>query len=166
MGDAELLGLKGGGGEADAEALETAGTSFGFVLETLDLLKPSLMVVVPVNPRDAETVGMAFAFVFADFVFLAGVDVGIEIEDGGADVVLEHPLNDGGGTGSATSMEQHLMKSVWNDDVVLLLQMFLSFILLLAEGIFDTHPHEGLDLVVQLHVGVVVSALAKTSIER
>ena len=106
MGDAELLGLKGGGGEADAEALETAGTSFGFVLETLDLLKPSLMVVVPVNPRDTETVGMAFAFVFADFVFLAGVDVGIEVEDGGADVMLEHPFDDGGRAGGAAGVEE------------------------------------------------------------
>lgn len=158
--------MEGCGGETDAEALEAAGTSFGFLFQALNLLEPLFMVIVAVYPTDAEAVGVAFAFVLADVVFLAWVDVGIEIEDGGADVVLEHPLNDGGGTGSATSMEQHLMKSVWNDDVVLLLQMFLSFILLLVEGIFDTHPHEGLDLVVQLHVGVVVSALAKTSIER
>ena len=106
VGDAELLGLEGGGGETDAEALEAAGTAFGFVFESLDLLEPALVVVVAVYPTDAEAVGMAFAFVFADFVFLEGVDVGVVVEDGGTDVVLEHPLDDGGGAGGTASVEE------------------------------------------------------------
>ena len=106
VGDAELLGLEGGGGEADTEALEATGTSFGFVFESLDLLEPVLVVVVAVYPTDAEAVGMALAFVFADFVFLEGVDVGVVVEDGGTDVVLEHPLDDGGGAGGTAGVEE------------------------------------------------------------
>lgn len=123
------------------------------------------MVIVAVYPTDAEAFGMTFALIFADVVLLTGVDIGIEVEDGWADIVLEHPLDNSGRAGGTTGMEQHFMESVGDDDVVLLLQNGLFFILLLAEGIFDTHPHEGFDLVMQLHVGVVVSALAKTSVE-
>ena len=53
------------------------------------------MVIVPINPADAKTLRMSLAFVLADVVFFKRKDVGVEIEDGGADVVLEHPLNDG-----------------------------------------------------------------------
>ena len=104
VGNAELLGLEGCGGETDAETLEAAGTSFGFLFQALNLLEPLFMVIVAVYPTDAEAVGVAFAFVLADVVFLAWVDVGIEIEDGGADVVLEHPLDDGGGAGCTTGV--------------------------------------------------------------
>ena len=65
------------------------------------------MVVVTVYPWDVEAVGMAFAFIFADVVFFAWVDVGIEVEDGGVDVVLEHPLDNGGGAGGAACMEEN-----------------------------------------------------------
>ena len=107
VGNAELLGLECGGGETDAEALEAAGTAFGFVFKSLDLLEPCLVVVVTVYPWDVEAVGMTFAFVFADVVFFAWVDVGIEVEDGGVDVVLEHPLDNGGGAGGAACMEEN-----------------------------------------------------------
>ena len=105
--NAQLLGLEGGGGEADAEALEAAGTAFGFVFKSLDLLEPCLVVVVAVYPWDVEAVGMTFAFVFADVVFFAWVDVGIEVEDGGVDVVLEHPLDNGGGAGGTAGVEEN-----------------------------------------------------------
>ena len=62
------------------------------------------MVIVPVNPADAKTLRMSLAFILADVVFLTRVDVGVEVEDGGADVVLEHPLDDGGGAGCTTGV--------------------------------------------------------------
>lgn len=123
VGDAKLLGLEGGGGEADAEALEAAGAAFGLVFKALDLLEPAVVVIVAINPRDVEAVGMAFALVFADVVFLARVDVGVEVEDGGADVVLKHPFDNGGGAGCAASVEQHLVKPFRDDDVVLFLHV-------------------------------------------
>lgn len=81
------------------------------------------MVVVAIEPWDVEAVGVAFAFVFADFVFLLGVDVGIVVEDGGADVVLEHPLDDGGGAGGATGVEEDFVESFGDDDVAFLLHV-------------------------------------------
>ena len=53
------------------------------------------MVVVAIQPSKAEAFGMPFAFRFSDFVFLSGVDVGVVVEDGGTDVVLQHPFHDG-----------------------------------------------------------------------
>ena len=76
------------------------------------------MVVVSINPGDAETVGVAFAFVFTDFVFLVGVDIWIEVEDGGADVVLEHPLDDSRGAGGTAGVEEDLVETFGDDDGV------------------------------------------------
>ena len=121
--DAECLCLEGGGGEADAEALEASGPSFGFLFQSLYLLEPACMVVVAVYPSDAEAVGMSFAFVFADVVFLTGVDVGVEVEDGGTDVVLEHPFDDGGGAGCATGVEKDFVEPFWYLYVVLFLHL-------------------------------------------
>ena len=116
VGDVEGLGLEGGGEETDAEALQAACSAFGFVFETSDLLEPGLVVVVAIEPGDVEAVGVAFAFVFADFVFFAWVDVGVEVEDGGLDVVLEHPFDNGGGAGGATGVEEDLVEAFWDGD--------------------------------------------------
>ena len=108
VGDAERVCLKGGGCEADAEALEATRTSFGFMFKSLNLLKPCFVIIVAINPRDAEAVCMALAFVFADVVFFLRIDVGIEIEDGGTDAMLKHPLYDGGRAGGAAGMQKDL----------------------------------------------------------
>ena len=86
--DAKLVGLEGGGRETEVEALEAARASFWLLLKSCYLLQPCFVVVVAINPLQAKGFGMAFAFGFADVVFLAWVDVGIEIENGGADVVV------------------------------------------------------------------------------
>ena len=95
MLDAECLCLKGCRCEAYTEALLAAGASFWLLLKSADGLQPCLMVVVAVYPRDSETFGMALALVLSDFVLFVWKDVGIEVEDGGADAVLKHPLYDG-----------------------------------------------------------------------
>ena len=120
IGDSEGLGLEGGGGETNAEALEAAGTPFGFVFKTLDLLEPGLMVVITVYPGDVEAVGMTLALILADIVFFAGVDVGVKVKDSGTDIVLEHPLHDGRGAGSTTGVEKNFVESFGNDDIVLM----------------------------------------------
>lgn len=66
---------------------------------------------------------MAFALVFADFVFLSGVDVGVVIEDGGADAVLQHPFHDGRRAGGATGVEQHFVQSFGYLNAVLFLHV-------------------------------------------
>jgi hypothetical protein len=123
IGDSEGLGLEGGGGETDAEALEAAGSPFGFVFETLDLLEPLFMIIIAVNPGDVEAVGMTFALILSDVVFFTGIDVGVEVEDSGTDIVLEHPLHDGRGARSTTGVEEYLVESFGNDDIVLFLHV-------------------------------------------
>lgn len=95
------------------------------MLESLNLLEPLLVVVITINPRYAETVGMALALILANIVFLSGVDVGVKVKDGGADVVLEHPFDNGGGARGAACMEQHLMKPFGYLYVVLFLHLYL-----------------------------------------
>ena len=81
------------------------------------------MVVVTINPSDAKTFCMTFALLLADFILLKRVDVGVEIEDGGMDVVLQHPLDNGGGAGGTTSVEENLVEPFWDEDVVLFLHV-------------------------------------------
>lgn len=123
VGDAECLCLECCGGEAYAEALEASGAAFGFVFQSLDLLEPLLVVVVAVYPSDAEAVGMSLAFVLSDVVFLKGVDVGVEVEDGGTDVVLEHPFDDGGGARCAAGVEKDFVEPFRYLYVVLFLHL-------------------------------------------
>ena len=123
IGDSEGLGLEGGGGETDAEALEAAGSPFGFVFETLDLLEPLFMIVIAVNPGDVEAVGMTFALILSDVVFFTGIDVGVEVEDSGTNIVLEHPLYDGRRARSTTGVEKNLVESFGDDDIVLFLHI-------------------------------------------
>lgn len=124
VGNAEMLGFEGCGGETNAETLEATGTTFGFMFESLNLLEPVVMVVVTIEPGDVEAVGMTLAFIFANVVFLMGVDVGVEVKDVGTDVVLEHPLDNGGGTGGTTSMEEDFVKSFGYFYTVLFLHQF------------------------------------------
>lgn len=125
VGDAEFLGFEGGGEKARTEAPFTARATLWFVFESSHLGEPCFVVVVAVNPWDVEAFGMAFAFVLANFVFFARVDVRVVVEDGGTNVVLEHPLDDGGGAGGTTGVEEDFVESVGDDDIVLFLHVTL-----------------------------------------
>ena len=74
----------------------TAPSSFGLPFESTDVLTPLLMVVVAVNPCQAETFRMALALVLADLIFLTGKDVRIVIEYRRTDIMLHHPLHNSG----------------------------------------------------------------------
>ena len=93
---AEGLRLLGGDGQAMTEAEFTAWPAFRLILQALDAAKPRLVVVVAVNPPQSEALSVALAFFLANLVLPQWVDVGIEIEDCGADVVRHHPLYNGG----------------------------------------------------------------------
>ena len=73
------------------------------------------MVVVTVNPTDAEALGMALALPFANLVFLARPDVGVIIEDRGAHAVGHEPLDDCRGAGRTTSVEENLRTVIRNE---------------------------------------------------
>ena len=59
------------------------------------LAKPLLVVVVAVNPSDAEAFGMSLALLLANLVFLAWKYVRIVIVDSGTYSIIQHPLYDG-----------------------------------------------------------------------
>jgi hypothetical protein len=81
--------------ETKLETQTAATAALGFALQSADAVEPLLVVVVAINPTDAQRVGVALAFVFTDVVFFAWVDVGVIIKYGRTDVVGQHPLYDG-----------------------------------------------------------------------
>jgi hypothetical protein len=81
------------------------------------------MIVITIYPRDVEAVGMTFAFILSDVVFFTGIDVGVEVEDCGTNIVLEHPFYNGRGARSTTGVEEYLVESFGNDDIVLFLHV-------------------------------------------
>ena len=125
MGDTQLPRLEGGGCETDAEALLAASATLWLLFKPPDLGEPSCVVVVAIYPTDAKRFGMPLAFVLADVVFFKRKDVGVEIEDGGTNVVLEHPLNNGGGARRTASVKEHFVEACGNENVTFLFHALL-----------------------------------------
>lgn len=71
---------------------------------------------------------MAFTFIFPNYVLIVWVDVRIEVENGGVDVMLKHPLDDGGGAGCATGMEEHFVEAFRDDDGIVFLHVLLFLV--------------------------------------
>ena len=65
------------------------------------------MVIVAVNPCEAQALSMALALVLANFVFLKRHDIRIEIEYRRPYTIACHPLNNSRRTWRTTRMEQH-----------------------------------------------------------
>ena len=108
MNDAQLASLAGGGQQTHVEALLAAAATLRLMLQARHMAAPRLVVVVAVDPRQAQALGVALALLLADGVFLLGIDVGIEIVDGGADAIGQHPLNNGAAARGTAGVEQHL----------------------------------------------------------
>ena len=83
--------------------------AFGLVLETPNPLKPVIHVVIQIGEFDPQLVGVTFVFVFAQFIFAQGVDIGIveqhAVFDAGSGDLVHHIT----GTGRATGMQQHFI---------------------------------------------------------
>ena len=77
--DTKLLCFSCSGIEAHTETPFASSAPFRFVLQTAHGFPPNVMTVVIIDPSDAESLCVPFAFVFADLVFLLRVDIGIEI---------------------------------------------------------------------------------------
>lgn len=91
--------------EAELETFEASGTALGFILKTTDIVEPSVVVVGTFDPLETERLGMAAALVAAVDILVVGENVGVIVVDDGADVVGEHPLDDGGGAWRTAGME-------------------------------------------------------------
>ena len=95
IAEAQLLSLTSRLGESQRETLFTAKSPFGLVLQPADVTTPCFVVVVAVNPTDAQTLGMTFALVFSNLVLLTRPDIRVIIEYGGAHAIVHQPLNNG-----------------------------------------------------------------------
>ena len=91
---------------SEAETGFAASSALGFGLQPVHRFAPKRVVVVAINPVEAERVGMALALVLAYLVFAERENVGIEVEDGGSYVVLDEPFYDGRRARGATGVEQ------------------------------------------------------------
>ena len=83
--------------------------TFGLVLETLDTREPVVHVVIQIGEFDPQLVGVSLVFVFAQFIFAQGVDVGIveqhAVFDAGSGDLVHHIS----GAGRAAGMQQHFI---------------------------------------------------------
>ena len=77
------------------ETLLTTGATFRLALQSLYILAPLLMMVITINPLDAQALSMTFALVLSNLVFLKRVDIWVIIEYGGAHTMSHQPLYDG-----------------------------------------------------------------------
>ena len=82
-------------GQTQGEAKFAATSAFGFVLQSAYVVFPLLVVVVAVDPSHPEAISMPLALLLADLIFLKRVDVGIVIEDDGAQTMSQQPLDNG-----------------------------------------------------------------------
>lgn len=95
----------GGLAQAELETFETSGTALRLIFETMDIVEPSVVVIGSLDPLEIERLGMSSALVATMDVLVVGKDIGVIVVDDGADIVVEHPLDDGGGAWCAAGVE-------------------------------------------------------------
>lgn len=100
-------GIAGGLRQAQGEAAQAAGASFGFVLQARHLGFPVGVVVVGIDEIEVFRCYEADGLVFARFVFFLRVDVGVAVEHSRAQSVGQHAFDDGRRAGSAARVEQY-----------------------------------------------------------
>lgn len=70
-------------------------------------LQPLVVVIVAVNPTDAQRLCVPLALLLADLVLLTWPDVRVVVEDGGSHAVCHQPLHDGRRAGGAACVQQY-----------------------------------------------------------
>lgn len=76
----------------ESEAFEAAASSLRFVFQAFHAVQPCLMVIVCIHYLQSEGFGIAGAFVLADFIFLAWIDVRIAVIYDRCDPMLHQTL--------------------------------------------------------------------------
>ena len=64
------------------------------------------MVVVAVNPADAQRLRVTLALLLAYLILLAGIDIGVVIEYGGTIAVVQQPLYNSRRTGRTAASQK------------------------------------------------------------
>ena len=95
--------------ETHVETHGTADSSFGFVLHAAGTFEPVVAVIVCVNKRNAEFLGEPNVLVFAQFVFLLRMDIGVVEENGEVDARRLHGLHDFSRAWRTAGMQQYLV---------------------------------------------------------
>lgn len=103
--EAHLLGGLGRTAQTLHETPEATATALRLILKPLDGGEPRLMVIRALDPSEAKSLSMTAALVAADGVLLIGGYVRVIEIDRGADVMINHPLDDGGRAGRAAGVE-------------------------------------------------------------
>ena len=103
-------GVAGGAQQAGLEAGEAARAALGLVLEPQRReAAPVCVLVIVVDDYEPERLRVARALVLAVEVLFQREDVGVGLENGRRDTLLEHNLDDGGGARRAAGVQQHTL---------------------------------------------------------
>ena len=94
--------------EPVAEALQTAGTPLGLMLQALRDLLPVLMVIIIIDKVQSVRVAVPAALVPADLILLQREDIRVAVEYGRADTLLEHDLDNRSGTWGTAGVEEDI----------------------------------------------------------
>ena len=102
-------GITGGLCQAVGEALQATVTTFRFIFHALHGATPLPVVIIAVDKIKSKVAGVTDGFVFPYFVLLLGVDIGVIVEQGRADVVGKQAFDDGRRTRSTTGVQQYFV---------------------------------------------------------
>lgn len=116
IAEAKFLSLTGRFRQSQRKALLTAQSPLRLVFQPANACTPSFMVIIAINPFQPQALSMALTLVLADLIFLTRPDIGVEIEDGGTHAIRHQPFNNGRRTGCTTSMQQHLVATLRNQN--------------------------------------------------
>ena len=116
IAEAEFLSLTSRLRQSQCEALFAAQSPFWLVLQPANARTPSFMVIITINPFQSQTLSMALTLVFADLIFLTRPDIGVKIVDRWTHAIRHQPFHNSRRTRCATSMQQHLVTTLWNQN--------------------------------------------------
>lgn len=100
------MGVEGGALEAHIEAGSAAGAAFGFPFEAFYAGIPTVGIVVGIDEGDVVFLGEADVFLFSDFIFFAGMDVGVVEVDGVGDAGVVEGFHYVAGARGAAGVEE------------------------------------------------------------
>ena len=119
-GEAVFVGVLGGFFETHVETHGAADAAFGFEFHAFGFGEPFFavvfVVVVFVDEGDAEFVGEAHVFFFAQHVFFERVDVGVVEVDGIVDAAGEHGFHDFAAARGAAGMQEDFFIAAGRDE--------------------------------------------------
>lgn len=98
--------------QPQVEALQATPAAFRLILQPLHGAQPVRMVIIGIDEVEAQRPYEAYRLVFPYLILLLRIDIGVAIEHGGADAVLQHALDDGRRARCAARVQQHPVVSV------------------------------------------------------